>query len=312
MVVTVVMVDACFKPKAGEWIIGKAVVLSSKTMNTPASSNCDTYWEEADWLPPWFILQCWCQQDERCRQAKQQALLSACDRGEVNYRRSDGKTFDDPIQELSARGILLIERQSFDLWACKVDGKSPLSTLASSQPPQPLPSLPSWSTPTTLTNPQTAATWIAESAPLVIQTPALTEPLTPPCMEPSDGTVVDDATVEVQTQQGDDNAYPPEAELRKRGVPANEIIDAFRVKFNPSENSDWWKDRMGNTKRYKKLLPILVQKGLPSRGEQRFPSWWRPDLMASWLIDEHHMPRHKVVDGLTKKLPAWADSVDYL
>lgn len=75
---------------------------------------CDPYWDEADWLPPWYILDRWCQRDEACIQAKQQALLSACERGEVQYRRSDGKTYDDPVHELSSRGKLLIHRQSFN------------------------------------------------------------------------------------------------------------------------------------------------------------------------------------------------------
>ena len=97
-------------------------------MTFPPPSSCDPYWEHADWLPPWYILDQWCQQDARCRHAKQQALLSACERGEIDYRRSDNKTFDDPIHELSSRGILLIDRNSFDAWATTVDGKSPLPT----------------------------------------------------------------------------------------------------------------------------------------------------------------------------------------
>ncbi|NBU45677.1 MAG: hypothetical protein EBS37_16665, partial [Betaproteobacteria bacterium] len=60
-------------------------------------------------------------------QAKLQALLSACERGEVNYRRSDGKWFDDPVHELYQRRKLLIERQSFNRWCTKLEGKSPLT-----------------------------------------------------------------------------------------------------------------------------------------------------------------------------------------
>lgn len=91
----------------------------------PPDNACNRYWDDADWLPPWYIFDHWCQQDTQCRQAKQQALFSACERGEVNYRRSDGKTFDDPVHELSARRLLLIERESFETWVSGLEGKIP-------------------------------------------------------------------------------------------------------------------------------------------------------------------------------------------
>ena len=81
-------------------------------MNIQSNAACDPYWEHADWLPPWYILDQWCQQDDRCKQAKQQALFTACEKGIVVYRRNDGKDFDDPVHELSRRGILLIDRAS--------------------------------------------------------------------------------------------------------------------------------------------------------------------------------------------------------
>jgi len=91
-------------------------------MNIQSKAACDPYWEHADWLPPWYILDQWCQQDDRCKQAKQQALFSACEKGIVFYRRNDGKDFDDPVHELSRRGILLIDRASFTQWAEPVEG----------------------------------------------------------------------------------------------------------------------------------------------------------------------------------------------
>lgn len=78
-------------------------------MNWP-NDTCDHYWEHADWLPPWYILDRWCQRDDRCRQAKYEALLSACERGEVGYGRRDSKDFDDPVRELAERRIPIIEQ----------------------------------------------------------------------------------------------------------------------------------------------------------------------------------------------------------
>jgi len=33
-------------------------------MNIQSNAACDPYWEHADWLPPWYILDQWCHQDE--------------------------------------------------------------------------------------------------------------------------------------------------------------------------------------------------------------------------------------------------------
>lgn len=110
-------------------------------MRTPIPTICDPYWKEANWLPPWYILERWCQRDEVCMQAKLQALLSACERGDIQYRRSDGKTYDDPAHELSRRGKLLIQRQSFNRWCTALEGKTPLS---SGTPSTPAPTVPIW------------------------------------------------------------------------------------------------------------------------------------------------------------------------
>jgi hypothetical protein len=84
----------------------------------------DRYWRDADWLPPGHILDHWCQQDARYRQA----LLSACERGTVNYRPERRQDLRQSHPRFSARGILLIKRDSFDAWGTTLEGKNPLPT----------------------------------------------------------------------------------------------------------------------------------------------------------------------------------------
>ena len=113
--------------------------------------------------------------------------------------------------------------------------------------------------------------------------------------------------------QHDYASYPSEAELRKLGVPTQEIIDAFKVRADPKENAQWFRERMSNLKRANKgLAAALVQKGLPSRGTQHYPSWWRPDLIASWLVSKGHMSRQRAIHILQTRFPEWADLADYL
>ena len=115
------------------------------------------------------------------------------------------------------------------------------------------------------------------------------------------------------TPQHDYASYPSEAELRKLGVPTDEIIDAFKVRSDPKENAQWFRERMSNIKRANKgLAAALVQKGLPSRGMQHYPSYWRPDLIASWLIEKGHMSRQRAIHILQTRFPEWADLADYL
>jgi len=72
----------------------------------------------------------------------QAAGIAVCrERGNVQYRRSDGKTGDDPVHEVSSRGKLLIHRQSFKQWCTALEGKTPL---AGGQPAVVAPSAPSW------------------------------------------------------------------------------------------------------------------------------------------------------------------------
>ena len=160
--------------------------MNSSSFNPPAS-DCDRYWDDADWLSPGYILEHWCRQDLRCRQAKQQALFSACERGEVQYQRSDGKTFDDPIHELAARHILLIGRVSFAAWATTLEGKSPLPEPTRAPLPAPAHPRPSWADPVSPTRAPivTAPATVARALP-VAPPSALADPT---------------ASIEVQVQQ---------------------------------------------------------------------------------------------------------------
>lgn len=90
-------------------------------------SNCAVYWDQSDYLPLDAILDYWCEGDSSCRKAKKLAVISACERGIVEYIRDDGKTFDDSLLWLHAEGILLIKRTSFINWASKFEDSDPLA-----------------------------------------------------------------------------------------------------------------------------------------------------------------------------------------
>lgn len=258
-------------------------------MRTPIPTICDPYWEEADWLPPWYILERWCQRDEACIQAKLQALLSACERSDVQYRRSDGKTYDDPVHELSSRGKLLIQRQSFNQWCTALEGKTPL---AGGMPAVVAPVTPSWAHQHRVQVP-TAPTTISESEPTV-EAPTAPE------------TYAEIEATPLEADAPDADGDLPVEELRKRAVTADDIIHAFRVKPDSHQNYKWWTERFTNPNRYKKILTARVQKGKASRGGQHFPSWWNPFPIASWLIAERHMPRDRVVRILQQSFPEFA------
>jgi len=88
--------------------------------------DCSHIWAEADYIELNAALDYWCEGDDRCRLAKQQAILAACEKGLIDWTRSEGKTFDDPVRELAARHLVLIERRTFETWAAAVDDKIPL------------------------------------------------------------------------------------------------------------------------------------------------------------------------------------------
>jgi hypothetical protein len=83
-------------------------------------NGCSQYWNIADYLPVDAVLDYWCDgQGDDCRTAKKYALITACEDGSVEYSRSDGRTFNDPVMELIGRDILLIRKTSFEQWAKK-------------------------------------------------------------------------------------------------------------------------------------------------------------------------------------------------
>ncbi|MCG9254666.1 hypothetical protein MHJ25_14135 [Acinetobacter baumannii] len=85
------------------------------------SNDCSIYSEHAEWLKLSDILNDWCKTDRTCREVKQMAILGACENGEIEYTRNDGKTFDDPVIDLQGRGILLINKKSFNDWKNRVE-----------------------------------------------------------------------------------------------------------------------------------------------------------------------------------------------
>ncbi len=88
------------------------------------SNDCSVYSDYAEWLRLSDILSDWCKADRTCREIKQLAILGECENGEIEYTRSDGKNFDDPVIDLQGRGILLINKNSFNDWKNRVEQKS--------------------------------------------------------------------------------------------------------------------------------------------------------------------------------------------
>lgn len=260
---------------------GKISSLEMTTTMDSTAPDCDTYWEHAAWLPPWYILDRWCQRDDRCRQAKYEALLTACEQGDVKYGRRDGKDFDDPVRELAARRILIIERASFDVWSAGLDGQSPLS--APPRPATPLPPRPVWADryrqPPTFAEPPAEHQGTEGLAP--VQTDSDTETLSP---EPK-------APLIPQIPSGD--------------VTTAEIIAAFPVKQDEAANTKWWKNRMSEAKDNK------LKEARTYAGRLQDPSRWRPDGIAFWLVNKGHMQAKVVKRIITRTFPDWSDAVDY-
>lgn len=96
------------------------------------NSNCSIYSDYAEWLRLSDILNEWCKADRTCREVKQLAILGACENGQIDYTRSDGKTFDDPVIDLHGRGILLINKNSFNEWRNRVEERNTMSPMTKS------------------------------------------------------------------------------------------------------------------------------------------------------------------------------------
>jgi hypothetical protein len=84
-----------------------------------SKKDCSPFWGESEYLPISALVDYWCENDPECQKAKFYALVAACNRGEVQYIRSDGKDYQDPVMDLAKRGILDIHRESFDEWMKK-------------------------------------------------------------------------------------------------------------------------------------------------------------------------------------------------
>jgi len=97
------------------------------------ANDCSHIWAESDYIELNAAIEYWCEGDARCRLAKEQAILSACERGLIQWERADKKPFNDPIRELAARNLVLIERKSFDEWAKVVDERIELPQPMSSK-----------------------------------------------------------------------------------------------------------------------------------------------------------------------------------
>ncbi len=79
--------------------------------------------DSAEWLRLSDILNDWCKLDQSCKEIKKLAILGACERQEIEYGRNDGKCFDDPVNELYGRGLLIINKRSFNQWRLKFENK---------------------------------------------------------------------------------------------------------------------------------------------------------------------------------------------
>ena len=83
-------------------------------------TNCNDYWQHADYLPLDLVITYWCEQSgfnaAHCRDAKKAAILAAITSDQIKYRRSDGKPFKDDIYTLAANHLVLIETNSFNAW----------------------------------------------------------------------------------------------------------------------------------------------------------------------------------------------------
>lgn len=83
--------------------------------------DCNDYWQHADHLPLDLVITYWCEQSgfnaAHCREAKKAAILAAITSGQIKYRRSDGKDFEEDIYSLASRALVLIERESFNAWS---------------------------------------------------------------------------------------------------------------------------------------------------------------------------------------------------
>ena len=268
-------------------------------MLTNLSQNCDLYWTECDWLPPWYVLDRWCQGDDDCKRAKLHALLSACERKVLAYRRSDSKPFDDPVRELFHRDILMIGRESFNAWCTQIEGRSPLDNDARRHTPTPVTPLPNQRrTPMPWDPPSTQDTRPNDD---VIEIPPQSKPDPALTATPSAINANSTGTAKLDMQ-------PPSSESTDHGVPSDEIITVFQMHDQHQNNVDWWSERLSNAPRYK-LAHARTKAGKRSHGNQHFPSLWDPHLVAGWLVEKNHMRHEDAQRILNHKFPEFAKPI---
>jgi hypothetical protein len=89
-------------------------------------------------------------------------------------------------------------------------------------------------------------------------------------------------------------------------VPSSDIVDAFRIKDDDTDNAAWWDQRMRDAKRYG-LLDARTAKG-----RLQNPSYWRPDLVAIWLIDKGHLSTKTAKRIVLRRFPDSAATLDYV
>jgi hypothetical protein len=94
-----------------------------------SDKNCAEIWDQADYFPVDDAIIMWCDGSPSCMEARKNALLSALDRGEVKYRRRDNKDFQDSLYDLYSRKLILVERESFLVWAKSVSDAVEAQTL---------------------------------------------------------------------------------------------------------------------------------------------------------------------------------------
>lgn len=86
--------------------------------------SCAVFWDRADHFPVQDAIKYWCDGSLTCIEARTNALLSAMERGEVKYRRRDGKHFQDSVYQLEASKNLLVERETFLAWSKEVSDEA--------------------------------------------------------------------------------------------------------------------------------------------------------------------------------------------
>ena len=247
----------------------------------PTETFCLKYWDASDWLTPVVILEQWCKGDQECWRAKTLALVSACERGEVSYQRSDGKTFNDPVFELFRRQLLLIERASFEAWVIKIEGCNPLNVHKTHAPVASHLARPAW---------LDSSKSVAEPQPVL---PA-------------------DSDTEISDPVGLTPQAAPGAANKSRAVTSHDLIQAFRKHVDPLQNKSWWEERLSNPGRYQGLESARMSLGRLNRGGQRTVSTWCLADIATWLITKKHMSRERVIKVIEKQFPDYDVLIEYL